>query len=241
MSNPSASTHADTESPVYEGFEQDLRSLHPASLMDLLQSIAVETVKKSLSKEFSNYFTKCLAEHPISFATPSELVDIPSPDEAVLSVYLSLQQDLRSLPKKRLKDVLQSIAVEVKERDLIGEFSNYFNDCLNELEEVPISSSAASIAITSPLIRAGAAPFAGGAASASAGAAADGSVCPHSLDCTWHLNQGACKHAFHPGWNKEAAQEAKRRSMANKAGATVPMCRFDGRCANGGCRFRHSQ
>jgi hypothetical protein len=135
---------------MYEGFEQDLMSLPRDSLMNLLQSIADVTHKRSLSEEFSNYFTECLAKHPISFATPSESVTIPSADDAAandaqLSVFLFLQQDLHCLPKERLKIVLRFIAVAIKERKLDGEFL-----------EFPISSASGSVAITRPFVGAGA-------------------------------------------------------------------------------------
>ena len=229
MSNPSASTHAADD--VYEGFEQDLSSLPKKSPNDLLQSIAVVAQKRALSEELSSYFTECLEEHPISSGAASESVAIPSADEAVLSVYLKLQQDFRSHSKEILKNVLRFIAVEIKERDLCGEFSNYFTNCLNELEEeFPISSAAASVAITRPFVGAVAAPFAHPHAARGAAAA---------IACRWgagcHYKTTTCTFA-HP----HAAGGAAAGDAAAGGAAAAIACRNGVACPNKGwCRYSH--
>jgi hypothetical protein len=183
MSNPSASTHA----AVYEGFEQDLRSLSIESLKILLQSIAAETCDRKRSQEISKYFTNCLW---MKSTTASGSVAIPfaRTAEAQMSVHLSFQQDIRSLPDDILKVALRFIAVETNNRNLSEEISKYFNDCLEDAEEFPISSAAASVAITRPFVGAVAAPFmhppaAGGAAAAIA--CRWGAGCRHKTTCTF--------------------------------------------------------
>ena len=249
MSNPSASTSAaDARMLVYQGFEDDLHFLTKEVLKNVLESIVAETHNRKLSREISKYFTNCLW---MKSTTASGSVAIPfarTADEAQMSVHLSFQQDIRSLPNDILKVALRFIAVETNNRNLSQEISKYFNDCLEDAEEFPISSAAASVDITKPFVGTVAAPFAhphaaGGAAAAIA--CRWGAGCHHKT-CTFahpHAAGGAAA-AIACRWGAKCHYKTTTCTFAHPhaagGAAAAIACRNGAACPNKGwCRYSH--